>query len=187
MKQRHPRRHRRQTVLFPRLHHLGGQSGRASRLLERRHRTLYRRRHRRPAVLFPRLHHLGGQSGRGSRLLERRHRTLYRRRHRQPAVLLPQLHHLRGQSVRVSRLLERRHRTWQRRRFHWRSYNINSSNSRGNYSSCSSNDTTSNHDSWWEATYVGALLRPFDPGKGCQRDARIGVILLDLPFDRGKA
>ena len=67
-------------------------------------------------------------------------------------------------------------------------YNINSSNSRGNGSSCSSNDTTSNHDSMWEATYVGALLRPFDPGKGCQRDARIGVILgLDLPFDRGKA
>ena len=66
--------------------------------------------------------------------------------------------------------------------------NISSSNSRGNSSSCSSNDTTSNHDSWWEATYVGALLRPFDPGKGCQRDARIGVILgVDLPFDRGKA
>ena len=66
-------------------------------------------------------------------------------------------------------------------------YNINSSNSRGNGSSCSSNDTTSNHDSWWEATYVGALLRPFDPGKGSQRDARIGIILgLDLPFDRGK-
>ena len=65
---------------------------------------------------------------------------------------------------------------------------ISSSNSRGNSSSCSSNDTTSNHDSWWEATYVGALLRPFDPGKGCQRDARIGAILgLDLPFDRGKA
>ena len=63
-----------------------------------------------------------------------------------------------------------------------------SSNSRGNNSSCSSNDTTSNHDSWWEATYVGALLRPFDPGKGCERDARIGAILgVDLPFDRGKA
>ena len=63
-----------------------------------------------------------------------------------------------------------------------------SSNSRGNSSSCSSNDTTSNHDSWWEATYVGALLRPFDPGKGCERDARIGEILgVDLPFDRGKA
>ena len=63
-----------------------------------------------------------------------------------------------------------------------------SSNIRGNSSSCSSNDTTSNHDSWWEATYVGALLRPFDPGKGCERDARIGAILgVDLPFDRGKA
>ena len=66
--------------------------------------------------------------------------------------------------------------------------NISSSNSRGNSSSCSSNDTTSNHDSWWEATYVGALLRPFDPGKGCQHDARIEVILgVDHPFDRGKA
>ena len=66
--------------------------------------------------------------------------------------------------------------------------NISSSNSRGNSSSCSSNDTTSNHDSWWEATYVGALLRPFDPGKGCERDARIRAILgVDLPFDRGKA
>ena len=65
---------------------------------------------------------------------------------------------------------------------------ISSSNSRSNSNSCSSNDTTSNHDSWWEATYVGALLRPFDPGKGCQRDARIGAILgVDLPFDRGKA
>ena len=66
--------------------------------------------------------------------------------------------------------------------------NISSSNSRGNSSSYSSNNTTSNHDSWWEATYVGALLRPFDPGKGCERDARIGAILgVDLPFDRGKA
>ena len=63
-----------------------------------------------------------------------------------------------------------------------------SSNSRSNSNSCSSNDTTSNHDSWWEATYVGALLRPFDPGKRCQRDARIGAILgVGLPFDRGKA
>ena len=59
---------------------LRGQLGRASRLLERRHRTLYRRRHRRPAVLLPRLHHLGGQSGRVSRLLERHHRTWQRRR-----------------------------------------------------------------------------------------------------------
>ena len=64
-----------------------------------------------------------------------------------------------------------------------------SSNSSGNGSSSSSNDTTSNHDSWWEATYVGALLRPFDPGKGCQRDARRGkaVLGVDPPFDRGKA
>ena len=64
----------------------------------------------------------------------------------------------------------------------------NSSKSSGKGSSSSSSDTTSNHDSWWEATYVGALLRPFDPGKGCQRNARRGkaVLGMDLPFDRGK-
>ena len=49
-----------------------------------------------------------------------------------------------------------------------------------NSSSSSINDTTT--------TCVVALLRPFDPGKGCQRDTRRGkaVIGLDLPFDRGK-
>ena len=64
-----------------------------------------------------------------------------------------------------------------------------SSNSRGNGSSNSSNDSTSNHDSWWDATGVEALLRPFDPGKRCQRDARRGKAILgvDLSFDRGKA
>ena len=96
MKQRHRRRHRRPAVLFPRLHHLGGQSGRASRLLERRHRTLYRRRHQRPAVLFPRLHHLGGQSVCVSRLPERHHRTRQLRRHIRPAILLPLLRRGRG-------------------------------------------------------------------------------------------
>ena len=40
MKQRHRRRHRRPAVLFSRLHPVGGQLGRASRPLERRHRTL---------------------------------------------------------------------------------------------------------------------------------------------------
>ena len=65
----------------------------------------------------------------------------------------------------------------------------NSSNDRVNGGSNSSNDATSNHDSWWEVAYVGALLRPFDPGKGCQRDARRGkaVLGVDVPFDRGKA
>ena len=64
------------------------------------------------------------------------------------------------------------------------------SNSSGNgSSSSSSNDTNSNHDSWWDTTCVVALLRPFDPGKGCQRGARRGkaVLGVDLPFDRGKA
>ena len=65
----------------------------------------------------------------------------------------------------------------------------NNSNSSDNGSSSSSNDITSNHDSWWEATCVVALLRPFDPGKVCQRDARRSkaVLGVDLPFDHGKA
>ena len=56
-------------------------------------------------------------------------------------------------------------------------------------SSSSSNDNTSNYGPWWDKTCVVALLRPFDPGKGCQRDARRGkgVLGVDLPFDRGKA
>ena len=50
-----------------------------------------------------------------------------------------------------------------------------------NNSSSSNNDSTT-------TTCVVALLRSFDPGKGCQRDARIrAVIGLDLPFDSGKA
>ena len=68
--------------------------------------------------------------------------------------------------------------------------NINSS-SNGSCSNSSSrrNDTTSNYGLWWDTTCVVALLRPFDPGKGCQRDARRGkaVLGVDLPFDRGKA
>ena len=66
----------------------------------------------------------------------------------------------------------------------------NSSNNSGNgSSSSSSNDATSNYGPWWDTTCVVALLRPFDPGKGCQRDARRGkaVLGVDLPFDRGKA
>ena len=56
-------------------------------------------------------------------------------------------------------------------------------------SSSSSNDNTSDHDSWWDTTCVGALLRPFDPGKVCRRSTRRekAVLGVDLPFDRGKA
>ena len=56
-------------------------------------------------------------------------------------------------------------------------------------SSSSSNDNTSGHDFWWDATCVGALLRPFDPGKLCRRSTRRAkaVLGLDLSFDRGKA
>ena len=48
-----------------------------------------------------------------------------------------------------------------------------------------SNSSSSNHK---DVAYVGALLRPFDPGKRCRRGARIekAVRGLDLPFDRGK-
>ena len=66
----------------------------------------------------------------------------------------------------------------------------NSSKSNSSSSSSSnSNDNTSSHDSWWDATCVGALLRPFDPRKRRRRSARIGKAIfgLDLPFDRGKA
>ena len=66
--------------------------------------------------------------------------------------------------------------------------NSNSSNSSSSNNS-NGNDTTSTHDSWWDVTCVGALLRPFDPGKRCWRSARIGRAAqgLHLPFDRGKA
>ena len=70
--------------------------------------------------------------------------------------------------------------------------NCNSSNnskSTGNGSSSGSNDTTSNYGPWWDTTCAVALLRPFDPGKGYQRDVRRGkaVLGVDLPFDRGKS
>ena len=52
-------------------------------------------------------------------------------------------------------------------------------------SSNNGNNNSSNHK---DVTYVGALLRPFDPGKRCRRGGRIekAVRGLDLPFDRGK-
>ena len=61
--------------------------------------------------------------------------------------------------------------------------------SSGGNSSSSSNDNTNDHDSWWDATCVGALLRPFDPEKRCRRSTRKGkaVLGVDLLFDRGKA
>ena len=61
-------------------------------------------------------------------------------------------------------------------------------NSSGGRSS-SNNDNTSDHDFWWDATCVGTLLRPFDPGKRCRRSTSRGkaVLGVDLPFDRGKA
>ena len=61
--------------------------------------------------------------------------------------------------------------------------------SSGSSSSSSSNDNTSDHDFWRDAICVGALLRPFDPGKLCRRSTRRAkaVLGVDLPFDRGKA
>ena len=61
--------------------------------------------------------------------------------------------------------------------------------SSGSSSSSSSNDNTNGHDSWWDATCVGALLRPFGPGKRCRRSTKRGkaVLGVDLLFDRGKA
>ena len=66
---------------------------------------------------------------------------------------------------------------------------ISSSNGSNNNSSSSSNSNSSSSNNDTITTCAVALLRPFDPGKGCQRDTRRGkaVIGLDLPFDRGKA
>ena len=52
-------------------------------------------------------------------------------------------------------------------------------------SSSNGNSSSSNHK---DVAYVGALLRPFDPGKRCRRGGRIekAVRGLDLSFDRGK-
>ena len=71
----------------------------------------------------------------------------------------------------------------------WLQYGSSSSSKSNSSSSSNSNGNTSNHDSWWDATCVGALLRPFDPGKRGRRSARIGkaVLDLDLRFDRGRA
>ena len=76
----------------------------------------------------------------------------------------------------------------ERRAFRYYNSSSNGSNSNGS-SSSSSNDTTSNYGPWWDTTCVVALLRPFDPGKECQRDVRRGRAALgvDLPFDRGKS
>ena len=57
-----------------------------------------------------------------------------------------------------------------------------------NNNSSSSNNTISSSNKDTTTACAVALLRPFDPGKGCQRDARIRTVIgLDLPFDRGKA
>ena len=59
-----------------------------------------------------------------------------------------------------------------------------SSNSSNSISNSSSSSSSSNHK---DVAYVGALLRPFDPGKRClQRMRRITVLGVALPFDRGK-
>ena len=64
--------------------------------------------------------------------------------------------------------------------------NINSNSGSGS-SSSSSNDNTSDHASSWDAACVGALLRPFDPGKRCRRSTRRGKAFLgvDLPLTAG--
>ena len=64
-------------------------------------------------------------------------------------------------------------------------YVSSSSSGSSNSDSSSSSSSSSNHK---DVAYVGALLRPFDPGKLCHRGGRIekAVRGLDLPFDRGK-
>ena len=68
-------------------------------------------------------------------------------------------------------------------------YHNSSSDGSNNNSSSSSNSNSSSSNNNTTTICAVALLRPFDPGKGCQRDSRRGkaVLGLDLPFDRGKA
>ena len=70
----------------------------------------------------------------------------------------------------------------------WLQHGSSSSSNSSSDSSSSSNDNASDHDSWWDATCVGALLRPFGRGKRCRQSTRRGKPVLDvaLPFDRGK-
>ena len=71
---------------------------------------------------------------------------------------------------------------------HDSSSNSNSSSNGSNSNGSSSrNDTTSNYGPWWDTTCVVALLQPFVPGKGCQRDGRIGRAVLGVDLDRGKS
>ena len=71
----------------------------------------------------------------------------------------------------------------------WPKHNNNSNSNSNGSNNSSSNDTTSNYGPWWDTTCVVALLRPFDPGKGCQRDAMRGraVLGVNFSFDRGKS
>ena len=59
------------------------------------------------------------------------------------------------------------------------------SSSSSSISNSSSSRSSSNHK---DVAYVGALLRPFDPGKRCLQRMRRRKAVLDvaLPFDRGK-
>ena len=68
-------------------------------------------------------------------------------------------------------------------------YHNSSSDGSNNNSSSSSNSNSSSSNNNTTTICAVVLLRPFDPGKGCQRDSRRGkaVLGLDLPFDRGKA
>ena len=56
--------------MFPRPRQLGGQSGRASRPLERCHRSRQRRRHHRPTVLLPLLRQRRGRPERSRQQLD---------------------------------------------------------------------------------------------------------------------
>ena len=149
--------------MFPRPHQLGGQSGRASRPLERCRRTRQRRRHHRPTVLLPLLRQRRGKPERSRQQLGPMAKSAARGG-RPPTPLIP---------VPCAR---------------WRS-TTTAAVEHGSCSGSSSNDNTNDHDSWWDITCVEALLQPFDPGKRCWRSTRRGkaVLGVDLPFDRGKA
>ena len=84
--------------------------------------------------------------------------------------------------------LEVRYRSDKQAKYYSSDEQTRHNSSDGGSSTSSSNDNTNDHDSWWDATCVGALLRTFDPGKQSRRSTRRGkaVLGVDLPFDRGQ-
>ena len=125
-----------------------------------------------------------GQSGNASRPLERCHRTRQRRWHRQQGGTAAPVESAVGTARKLASAAGSAGNRWVANICGERGASTHpfdpgtvfqlevrySSDEHGSNSKrSSSNDDTNDCDSWWDATCVGALLRPFDPGKQCRR------------------